>query len=92
MEPAPPVQDPPPGDSLTQRLRDSRRTRLNEKILQEKAVEQKTAQEQASVRAKQAQNSIYSGLDQAGSFFAFVCGRSNHQKLPISPKPKQQQE
>ncbi|MEO0556662.1 MAG: ABC transporter permease [Bacteroidota bacterium] len=72
MEPAPHVQDTPPGDSLTQRLRDSRRARLNEKILQEKAVEQKTAREQASLRAKQAQNSLYAALDRAGGFFVFT--------------------
>ena len=71
----PPVQDPPPApgvDSLTQRLRSSRRARVNEKILQEKAVEEKTARERAAVRAQQAQNAFYSSLDSAGGYFSFV--------------------
>ena len=54
-----------PADSLTTRLRDSRRARQNEKILQEKEAEQKAAE----LAVPAAGDSF---LDRAGGLFAFI--------------------
>ena len=55
-----------PEASLSQRLRDARRTRANEKILQEKSLA-----ERATERLQASQANAYGLLDQAGDFFAF---------------------
>ena len=72
MEPPVPPDAPLPdlSDSLTQRLRSSRRTRLNEKILQEKDFEQKALDIEAEVRATTASSDGF--FDRAGAFFQFV--------------------
>ncbi len=63
-----PTLPPEPADSLTQRLRASRRSRQNEKILQEKEAEQK-----AAPPAKAPTPAPGVGfLDQAGGLFAFI--------------------
>ncbi len=63
---------PPPSrvDSLTQRLRASRRSRQNEKILQEKEIEQKVEERQTAVRESSAPGEGF--LSEAGGLFAFV--------------------
>ncbi len=72
----PPVQPLPDGplpalsDSLTQRLRQSRRSRLNEKILQEKDFEQKALEIEAEARQVVAASDGF--FDRAGAFFSFV--------------------
>ncbi|WP_094545400.1 MlaE family ABC transporter permease [Rubricoccus marinus] len=72
----PPVQPTPDGplpalsDSLTQRLRSSRRSRLNEKILQEKDFEQKALEIEAETRAVVAASGGF--FDRAGAFFSFT--------------------
>ena len=62
----------PPVDSLTQRLRRSRRSRQNEKILQEKDLEIRTAEEVAAARKKAADGLLTGFFEQAGGLFAFV--------------------
>ncbi|MEM6326471.1 MAG: ABC transporter permease [Bacteroidota bacterium] len=73
MEPqAPPPDGPAPdfADSLTTRLRRSRRARLNEKILQEKDFEQKAIEIQTEARRAVAASGGF--FDQAGAFFSFI--------------------
>ncbi len=65
------VQPPDsPVDSLTQRLRAARRSRQNEKILQEKEIEQKVEKREAAVRQSTAPAEGF--LSEAGGLFAFV--------------------
>lgn len=71
MEPIPPVTDAP-ADSLTQRLREARRSRQNEKILQDKEIEQKTEDDKAVVRERQEANPFEGFLSEAGGLFAFI--------------------
>ena len=59
-----------PADSLTQRLRDSRRQRQNEKILQDKEIERKTEERQEAVRESSAPGEEF--LAEAGNLFAFI--------------------
>ena len=63
-------RQPDLSDSLTQRLRRSRRSRQNEKILQEKDFEQKAIEIQAESRATVAASDGF--LDRAGAFFTFI--------------------
>lgn len=75
MNPAPPPATPPgdaQADSLTQRLRESRRARQAEKILQEKEIEQKTEETRAVVRERQEANPFEGFLSEVGGLFAFV--------------------
>jgi phospholipid/cholesterol/gamma-HCH transport system permease protein len=74
---APPPAGPPPAggpeaDSLTQRLRSSRRARQHDKILQEKEIEQKTEDVRAVVRERQSASAAEGFLAEAGGLFAFV--------------------
>ena len=62
---------PEPTDSLTQRLRGGRRSRLNEKILQEKEQEARVADTVAAVRRKRAEGLLTGFFEQAGGLFAF---------------------
>lgn len=72
----PPVQPPPDGpppdlsESLTLRLRRSRRARQNEKILQDKDFEQKAIEIEQQTRARSAASGGF--FDRAGAFFSFV--------------------
>ena len=59
-----------PADSLTQRLRDSRRQRQNEKILQDKEIERKTEERQEAVRERVVPGEAF--LAEAGNLFGFV--------------------
>ena len=59
-----------PVDSLTQRLRASRRSRQNEKILQEKEIEQKVEERAASVREATVPGEAF--FAEAGGLFAFI--------------------
>jgi phospholipid/cholesterol/gamma-HCH transport system permease protein len=59
-----------PADSLTQRLRASRRSRQNEKILQEKDTERKVEERQEAVREQSAPGEEF--LAEAGGLFAFI--------------------
>ena len=59
-----------PADSLTQRLRDSRRQRQNEKILQDKEIERKTEERQEAVRERSVPGEAF--LTEAGNLFGFV--------------------
>ena len=59
-----------PADSLTQRLRDSRRQRQNEKILQDKEIERKTEERQEAVRERSVPGEAF--LAEAGNLFGFV--------------------
>ena len=62
---------PEPTDSLTQRLRRGRRSRQNEKILQEKEQEARTAETVAAVRKKRADGLLTGFFEQAGGLFGF---------------------
>ena len=62
----------PPVDSLTQRLRAGRRSRQNEKILQEKEIELRTAEEVAAARKKAADGLLTGFFEEAGGLFVFV--------------------
>ena len=68
MEPLPPVSDTP-ADSLTQRLRRSRRARQNEKILQEKGLEQKVEAQRVVARERTAPGEAF--FSEAGGLFGF---------------------
>lgn len=57
-------------DSLTQRLRTARRSRQNEKILQEKEIEQKVEERAATVRESSAPGEGF--LSEAGGLFTFA--------------------
>ncbi|HIG75480.1 MAG TPA: ABC transporter permease [Bacteroidetes bacterium] len=72
MEPPVSSPDGPPdlADSLTTRLRRSRRARLNEKILQEKDFEQKAIDIQSEARKTIASSGGF--FDRAGAFFSFI--------------------
>ena len=59
-----------PADSLTQRLRDARRSRQNEKILQEKEIEQKVEERQEAARESSVPGEEF--LAEAGGLFGFV--------------------
>ena len=75
MESPPPVTAPPsgpPDDSLTQRLRAARRSRQNEKILQEKEIEQKLVREEAAVRERREGSPFEGFLSEAGGLFEFI--------------------
>ena len=68
MESPPPVSGPPV-DSLTQRLRTSRRARQNEKILQEKEVERKTEEQRVVTRERTVPGEAF--FSEAGGLFGF---------------------
>ncbi|MDT0631782.1 MlaE family ABC transporter permease [Rubrivirga litoralis] len=72
--PAPPAGrlDGPPDESLTQRLRAGRRARQNEKILQDKEIEDKVAQQEAAARERQESRPFEGFLSEAGRLFEFV--------------------
>ena len=59
-----------PADSLTQRLRDARRLRQNEKILQDKEIERKTEERQEAVRESSVPGEAF--FAEAGNLFAFI--------------------
>ena len=59
-----------PTDSLTQRLRASRRSRQNEKILQDKEIERKEEVRQEEVRERTVPGEAF--FSEAGGLFAFV--------------------
>ncbi|MEM6288628.1 MAG: ABC transporter permease [Bacteroidota bacterium] len=68
MEPTPPVSDAP-ADSLTTRLRASRRARQNEKILQEKGIEKKVEAQRVVARERTVPGEAF--FDEAGGLFGF---------------------
>ena len=79
LPPAPPRATPTgpahtgsAADSLTQRLRAGRRARQNEKILQEKEIEQKVVDQEAAVRERQEASPFEGFLGEAGRLFTFV--------------------
>ena len=73
---APPLPAAPPPlsreESLTQRLRAGRRSRQNEKILQEKGIEERVGREAAAARERQEASAFEGFLSEAGGLFAFV--------------------